>query len=174
LPAQQPCAPVLTGGPIVDAVWRRLLDRVGVRPGQPLTDDADLYLRVDGQRLDAMRRTGDTYVFRLPHVPSVLSIVSRAAVPAELGLARDPRVLGVGLRQIIVLQGARSSTIEASDERLTEGFHAFELENAIRWTDGDATVPGGMFDGFAGPIELRLLLSGRTRYVDDGLVRHAA
>ena len=32
LPPQEPCAPVLTGGPIVDAVWRRLLDRAGPRP----------------------------------------------------------------------------------------------------------------------------------------------
>ena len=33
LPAQPPCAPVLTGGPMVDAVWRRLLERAGPRPG---------------------------------------------------------------------------------------------------------------------------------------------
>ena len=33
LPPQHPCAPVLTGGPVVDAVWRRLLDRSGPRPG---------------------------------------------------------------------------------------------------------------------------------------------
>ena len=32
LPPQEPCAPVLTGGPLVDAVWRRLLDRAGPRP----------------------------------------------------------------------------------------------------------------------------------------------
>ena len=29
LPPQEPYAPVLTGGPVVDAVWRRLLDRAG-------------------------------------------------------------------------------------------------------------------------------------------------
>jgi hypothetical protein len=31
LPPKDPCAPVLTGGPVVDAVWRRLLDRAGPR-----------------------------------------------------------------------------------------------------------------------------------------------
>ena len=31
LPPQAPCAPVLTGGPVVDAIWRRLLDRAGPR-----------------------------------------------------------------------------------------------------------------------------------------------
>ena len=30
---------MLTGGAMVDAVWRRLLDRAGPRPGLPLTDD---------------------------------------------------------------------------------------------------------------------------------------
>ena len=48
LPPQEPCAPVLTGGPVVDAVWRRLLDRAGPRPGLPLTDDPDLHLLVNG------------------------------------------------------------------------------------------------------------------------------
>jgi hypothetical protein len=49
LTPQEPCAPVLTGGPIVDAVWRRLLDRSGPRPKLPLTPDADLHLEIDGQ-----------------------------------------------------------------------------------------------------------------------------
>ena len=29
--AAEPCAPVLTGGPVVDALWRRLLERAGPR-----------------------------------------------------------------------------------------------------------------------------------------------
>jgi len=32
LPPNDPCAPELTGGPVVDAIWRRLLDRAGPRP----------------------------------------------------------------------------------------------------------------------------------------------
>ena len=43
LPPLEPCAPILTGGPIVDAIWRRLLDRSGPRPAMPLTGDADLH-----------------------------------------------------------------------------------------------------------------------------------
>ena len=30
-PPKAPCAPVVTGGALVDAVWRRLLDRAGPR-----------------------------------------------------------------------------------------------------------------------------------------------
>ncbi len=33
LPPQEPCAPVVTGGPVVDATWLRLLERAGPRPG---------------------------------------------------------------------------------------------------------------------------------------------
>jgi hypothetical protein len=39
LAPQEPCAPVLTGGPVVDAVWRRLLGRSGKRPGCPTTEE---------------------------------------------------------------------------------------------------------------------------------------
>ncbi len=56
LPPQPPCAPVLTGGPIVDAIWR-LLDRAGPRPGLPTTADPDLHLLVDGRRVDGKRYT---------------------------------------------------------------------------------------------------------------------
>jgi hypothetical protein len=52
LPPQDPCAPVLTGGPVVDAAWRRLLDRAGPRDLPPLTDDPDLHLIVDGVRVE--------------------------------------------------------------------------------------------------------------------------
>jgi hypothetical protein len=49
LPPKPPCAPVLTGGPVVDAVWRRLLDRSGARPGVPLTEDPDLHVLTGGR-----------------------------------------------------------------------------------------------------------------------------
>ena len=58
-PPKTPYAPVLTGGALVDEAWRRLLDRAGPRPGLPLTEDADLHLLVDGQRLDARSCQGD-------------------------------------------------------------------------------------------------------------------
>ena len=48
LPPQQPCAPVITGGALVDAIWHRLLDRAGPRLGFPLTDDADIHLLMEG------------------------------------------------------------------------------------------------------------------------------
>src|SRR4029077_18504954 len=108
LPPKRPFAPVLTGGPIVDAVWRRLLERGGPRPSVPLTDDPDLHILVDGRRIDADRRSNLRYEFRLAARPTAVRIVSRAGAPQELGLSRDPRPLGVALRQIVVTQGKRT------------------------------------------------------------------
>jgi hypothetical protein len=169
LPPQSQCAPVLTGGSFVDAVWSRLLQRAGPRPGFTLTDDPGLHLvvdgaRVDGARVDAVDRRGAAYVFALPTRPGSVRIVSRAAAPAELGLTRDPRVLGVALRRVALRQGTRFRIIEAADGSLTEGFHPFEIADGLRWTDGDAALPAALFEGFDGLMELVLHLGGTTRY----------
>jgi autotransporter passenger strand-loop-strand repeat protein len=168
LPPQAPCAPVLTGGGMVDAAWRRLLDRAGPRGNLPLTGDADLHLLVDGRRLDAVRRVADAHVYSLPDVPGTVRIVSHAAAPQELGLARDPRSLGVALRRIVVREGTRFRMIEASDASLGNGFHAFEAVNGFRWTDGDAAVPIELFAGFAGSVELVLTIASTAHYLEEG------
>ena len=164
---QAPCAPVLAGGALVDQVWRRLLDRSGPRPGLVLTDDADLHLLIDGQRLDHLRRDGSIYTFCLPEstLHDDVHIASRAAAPDELGLARDPRILGIALRNMIVVAGARHRIIEAADDRLVEGFHGHEPELDIRWTNGDASLPEALFDGFDGRVDLMLQVEGFTRYI---------
>jgi hypothetical protein len=164
LPPQEPCRPVLTGGPIVDAAWRRLLDRAGPRPGVPLTDDPGLHLLVDGKRIDRRYRPDGRWVFPLRTAPKRVRIVSHAVVPAELGLARDCRPLGVAIRRVYVWQGMTFHTLEASDPRLAVGFHAFEPDNGYRWTDGDAVVPPELFAGATGPFRLELEVAETTRY----------
>jgi hypothetical protein len=173
-PAKAPCAPVLTGGPVVDAVWRRLLDRAGPRPGWPLTQDPDLCLLADGVRIDTTKLSGAVRTFVLPNRPAELRIASRAGSPQELGLARDPRVLGVALRRIVLRQGSWSAVADAEDERLTEGFHHYEAALGLRWTDGEATLPAALFDGIEGSFELDLELAGSTRYSADQAVHAAA
>ncbi len=163
LPPLEPCAPLLTSGPVVDEIWRRLIDRAGPHPGVPLTDDPDLHLLVDGDRVEAVSRLG-VHIFRLPSRPSSVRIVSRAGIPAELGLARDPRPLGIAVQRIALRQGTRFRVLEATDALLEEGFHVFEPDNGLRWTDGDAGVPMGLFDGFDGPTELVLHVGCTTRY----------
>ncbi|HLB98165.1 MAG TPA: Hint domain-containing protein, partial [Acetobacteraceae bacterium] len=164
LPPLPPCAPLLTGGPVVDALWRRLLDRAGPRPGLPLTDDPDLHLLVDGRRIDASPRPNGLRVFHLPRRPSEIRVASHAASPAELGLSRDPRPLGVAVRQVRLWQGARLRTLDASDPSLTEGFHAFEPDNSFRWTNGDATLPTTLFQDLQGACQVELRLGSAMRY----------
>ncbi len=172
--AKPPCAPVLTGGSLVDAVWRRLLERAGPRKAVPLTDEPDLHLMVGGERVDAIERREDTYVFRLTTKPRSVRLISRAAAPQELGLARDPRVLGVALRRLVLVQARRQQVIEADASTLADGFYPFEPEDGIRWTDGDATIPAELFSGMVGRGMLILHLGAATKYADEGCVRQIA
>ncbi|HEY1936170.1 MAG TPA: Hint domain-containing protein [Acetobacteraceae bacterium] len=163
-PPKPPCAPVLTGGPIVDAVWRRLLDRAGPRPGVVLTGDPDLHLVCDGARIEPEHGRDGWHSFRLAERPRDVRIVSRAGSPAELGLARDSRVLGVAVRRIGVRQGTRCMLLHVEDAQLSEGFHAYEPEREWRWTDGEALVPHEILQGIAGGCELLLQTAGATQY----------
>jgi hypothetical protein len=167
-PPKPPCAPVLTGGAVVDSVWRHILDRAGPRPGQPLTDDPDLHLLVDGVRVEAAERQGPVHVFRLKSRPDGVCIASREVVPAELGLARDPRSLGVGLRRVAVRQGTRFVVLKADDARLADGFHPYEAASDLRWTDGRATLPAEAFAGFTGSVEVAVHLAATTQYPNEG------
>jgi hypothetical protein len=45
-------------------------------------------------------------------------------------------MLGVAVRRIVLAQARRQRAIEANDVSLTEGFHAYEPENRICWTNG--------------------------------------
>ncbi|HTB47739.1 MAG TPA: Hint domain-containing protein [Acetobacteraceae bacterium] len=168
LPPRPPCVPVLTGGSHVDAIWQRLLRRSGPRNPPPLIDDPDVHLVVDGQRADPIERRDDRVVFQLHSRPRSVRICSRAAVPQELGLARDARSLGVAVRRIVLALPPWVREIDAGEDALADGFHAFEADNGIRWTDGDAAVPAHLFDGMYGSGMLMLHLGGATRYIDDG------
>ncbi|HEY2617868.1 MAG TPA: Hint domain-containing protein, partial [Acetobacteraceae bacterium] len=176
MPPLAPCVPVLTGGPIVDALWRRLLERAGPRRSLPLTDNPDLHLLVDGRRVDPMDLCADRAVFRLPTRPHTVRICSRSAVPQELGLARDARALGVAVSRIVLAQARRQEAIEAGAASLTDGYHAFEPGNGIRWTDGDAAVSAELFANMRGSGMLIVHLAGAMEYLDDGgaAVTHVA
>ncbi len=164
LPPKPPCAPVLTGGPVVDAIWRRLLDRAGPPPSLPVTNDPDVHLLVDGKRIEPAARAGGDFVFRLPSCPGSVRIRSRHGVPAELGLARDPRLLGVAVKRVQVSSGWQLVQIDAGDDRLVDGFHGYEPDDRLRWTNGDAGLPTALFSSFGGPTELVLNLTGRMSY----------
>jgi hypothetical protein len=168
LPPQEPCAPVLTGGRIVDSIWLRLLARARPRQDVPLTGEPDLHLLVDGRRVDAVSRDDDRYVFRLAARPRHVRVRSRSGVPQELGLARDPRELGVALRHIAVAQQTRKRVMQANDVRWADGFHDFEAEKGFRWTNGDAAIPSDVFAGLIGQLTIVLHVGATSRYLDEG------
>jgi hypothetical protein len=168
LPPQEPCAPVLTGGRIVDSIWLRLLARARPRQDVPLTGEPDLHLLVDGRRVDAVSRDDDRYVFRLAARPRQVRVRSRSGVPQELGLARDPRELGVALRHIAVAQQTRKRVMQANDVRWADGFHDFEAEKGFRWTNGDAAIPSDVFAGLIGQLTIVLHVGATSRYLDEG------
>jgi hypothetical protein len=169
-----PCAPLVTSGPVVDAIWRRLLDRANAYR-MVLTRDADVHLVADGVRVDAVACERDRYVFRLPAAPRTIRIRSRSAVPQDLGVARDPRPLGVAVRQIM-LGGphAPMRAARADDARLRDGFHAYEPECGIRWTNGDAAIPAALLTRLTGPLLCTLEIGATTQYLDEGRTLHAA
>lgn len=106
--------------------------------------------------------------FQLIAQPWQVRIASRASAQQELGLTRDPRLLGVALRRIALSQGRRLRVIEAADALLTIGFHASEMELDLRWTNGDAALPPGRFNGFTGRMELALQVAATTQYALSG------
>jgi hypothetical protein len=168
LPPKEPFSPVLTGGPVVDAVWQRLLDRAGPRRHRPLTNAPDLHVVAGGIRFDARTPMEGLFIFQLPNPPEGAQLMSRSASPQELGLARDPRFLGVAVQGITVRQGVRIKRFDMPHSMFGKGFYSFETEEGFRWTNGEATLPSEMFNDFAGPIELLVRVGAIAQYIDDG------
>ena len=131
-----PYAPVLHDDDRVRQVWRRLSERAG-RLDLDCTADADLHLLADGIRLDPEVTRRGFARFRLVRAVASLRIGSRSVIPSMLGLGQDQRRLGIALHRAR-LGGA---VLGWDDTRLTDGFHAAELAERHRWTDGDAALP---------------------------------
>jgi antigen 43 len=161
-------APVHTTGPVVDAVWRRLLGRSGFAC-PTLTTDPDVHLIADGERIDGEEAGGGVYRFQLERAPlDDLRIVSRSACPADIARNPDTRRLGVAICSIVLrgatLSGAHSMTTLPHDwPWLRQGFHEAE-EWGARWTDGDARIPDRVFRRFDGAFEVVLNLGGAMQY----------
>jgi hypothetical protein len=56
---------------------------------------------------------------------------------------------------------------DADDDRLTVGFHAYEADCRLRWTDGYAELPAAAFARFDKGSEVMLHLGGATQYPDE-------
>jgi hypothetical protein len=163
-PGVAPFAPVLTGGPRVDEVWRHMVDRSGINLNPPTTNDPDLHLLIDGVRVDGCHLTHNIISFAIPAHASRIVIASRAAAPDMLGTFRDPRRLGVAISRIVIWQDAAPLIIDADDEALTHGFHNYEPAEGCRWTNGHGLLPPMSLPHASKPRELHLTIRHTARY----------
>ncbi len=146
----QACAPLLADGPALTEARRTLLARAAAL-GHAATEDADLFLLADGQRI-APAMTGSVCRFTLPPGVTDVRLQSRHTVPAWMDPAsHDRRRLGIAIGSLS-LDG---QPVALDDPRFGSGWHAPEPH--WRWSDGDAglTVSG------AAVLEVAVAMSGR-------------
>src|SRR5579872_4791108 len=162
-------APLMMGGPEVERIWREVLDRSGfVEP--EATDDPDLHLVADGQRIEPhavdSRRHGyqGIYRFHLHRAPKQLAIVSHSCVPMRMGLTHDPRRLGVALRSIALRGSGVETRVDYDSVLLSDGFDEPEPGPRHRWTNGRAALPRAASRVFDGAFELSLDVVCTSRY----------
>ena len=130
--AERGCAPLVHEGPVLDDVRAGLMERATAL-GHGTVDSPDLHLIVDGAVLRG-RRSGQTISFVLPPRARSVRLRSRRFVPAHMMKnSIDTRLLGVAVRKLVV-DGV------TFDPGSAPGWHA--AEGGLRWTDGDAALPG--------------------------------
>ena len=165
-------APVLTGGPQVDRVWKQLLDRSGFTEPEA-TDDPDLHVIADGERVDPVaidfpeHRYQGRYHFRLKSTPQNLAIVSRSTRPMAMGMNHDPRRLGVAIRSISLRNDGATIDLDFDSPWLEAGFNNPEPVSRQRWTTGYTPLPRNCHRLFQEPFELLLDVVCTARYLVD-------
>jgi hypothetical protein len=151
------CLPLVTDGPALDAIRRRLAI------GFELTFDSELALVVDGVSVDGVWSEQNVCCFELPAAPKHIVIRSRTFVPAEMTPdSTDQRVLGVSITKVVLRSDHQSTEIEHANALLSDGFH--ESEAAHRWTSGNASIPEKLIKTLADAVTAEVHLSHRAQY----------
>jgi autotransporter passenger strand-loop-strand repeat protein len=160
--APPPYAPVIENGPVLERIWKRLDALAGPRAPIATTTDPDLHLLVDGVRVDACAVDGGLHVFRLAQKPGTLRIVSRSAVPAELGRSADQRRLGVALSRIVLRTAGVSVALGPEICLAEHGFHKPEAKHF--WTNGDAQLDPKVLATVESPLNIELYVTCTASY----------
>ena len=165
-PAPEPFAPIAANGPVVAALWERLLQRAGPPAPIELTEDPDVHLSVDGVRVVPSVVRDQVYGFEITAGSAAVRIASRSAVQSELGLNHDHRRLGVAVRRIVLRQHGLKLEVEADALPLQEGFHLYEADGGFRWTDGAALLPASVLGTFVPghPLGIEVHVGCTARY----------
>jgi len=135
-------APLLHSGDIVETVWAELFARAGGHLETNTTNDADLHLLVDGERLDPTAIDDCVCTFAVVRPPTdTLRLRSRNGVPSLLGLSRhDHRPLGVAIKQITLQHAGIPTCFDFDAPQLREG-GCYPPEGGYCWTDGEFELP---------------------------------
>ena len=153
------CRPFHQDGPVVAFVRERLAARapdLGWRLDH--APFADLHLLADGRRVEPETR-GLSARFLLPADAEEVWLVSETGVPAEIGVARDLRALGVCVGGLAVDDGFGSPrAVSADHSLLCAGFHELE-DGPQRWTAGRARLPRELWAECRGDVFLRVDLT---------------
>jgi hypothetical protein len=131
------CAPLVTGGPLLERARIALLSRAAML-GHGLTDAADPRLLAGRWLLRGRGGADGVLRFHLPRDTRKLRLRSLSAVPAHvLAAASDHRRLGVAVARLWLDE----RLVPLTDPCLGAGWHA--PEPGLRWTDGDAVIATG-------------------------------
>jgi glucose/arabinose dehydrogenase len=144
--AKPACAPVLNSGEIVGKVWAQLFERAGGQLDRQTTDNADLHLVVDGERINPTAIEGGVYSFAVQRPPARgLRLCSRSGVPSLLGLSRhDHRPLGVAIKRVILHHAGIPTCFDYDAPQFREG-GCHLPEDGYSWTDGEFELPARFF-----------------------------
>jgi hypothetical protein len=136
------CAPLVQEGPALERAKAALLARAQ-ELGHVITEDADIHLMVDGQRIEALHLSASRLAFTVPMGSSSIELRSRTFTPAHmLPGSDDPRSLGICVRRL-QLDGTEVSLED--DGVFVVGWHDFEGSTEggnWRWSTARAALPG--------------------------------
>lgn len=165
---------VVQRGPEVEAIRKKLLVRAEKMTGMSLSEDAALYIEVNGERIEstpAFSKEG-VYHFALPAETGDVHVLSRSATVREVTVhaRRDLRKIGVGLSGIAVIDANGRRELDLLDQQI-QGLNAAQNVHGreMRWTDGHATIPAPIIAPM-GPATLELtVLRTYTYWVQDSV-----
>ena len=162
--APRRCAALVIEGPIVRSARARLLARADAG-GWRITQDADLHVEADGQRIWG-RHAGGVWSGWIPPGTRRLCVVSRASAPADCRLdSDDRRRLGVALAGVTLIAKGEARRLQPHDA-WGPGFHAPESDRHAcwRWSNGRGELPPALWAGIAGPFRLDLQVEQTLTY----------
>lgn len=137
------CVPVAKGGAAVQSAKATLLARAEAL-GHVLTEDPDVHVIADGQRIEPVRLGKQRLTFMLPAAAATLELRCRSFIPAHFDPASDDqRSLGICVDR---LQFDGAEIALDNDEAFPRGWHRLELNpegRSWRWSCDRVPLPSG-------------------------------